>query len=237
MSTFLQLCALLATRSGAVGAAPVSVIEQSGRQAKCVDWIMNAWTLIQNDLPSAFWLQGELSATALTINDMSYSASDLGVSSRFSAWKGDRHEEGRIFRPWTIYDNSIGQADETALSEIPYSLWRQRYDRGTHDAQRPTEYALAPDQSIRFGPKPDIAYRVRGEYRKTPQVLAADDDEPEMPSQYHEMIVWRAIMLIADHDESDPAFQKAAPKYAAMMMNLQRDQLPEINLRGGGRIA
>lgn len=235
MSTFLQLCALLATRSGAVGAAPAAVTGQIGRQAKCVDWIMNAWTLIQNDSPDWNWMQSEVPAVALTIDDMSYSGSDLGIATRFAEFKGDR--PGRFtYRPWTLYDNSIGQPDETPLREIPFDLWRTIYDRGTHDAQRPLEYALAPDRSIRFGPKPDKAYRVRGEYRKTPQVLAANGDTPELPDRFHDIIVWRAIMLIAGHDESDPAYNQASAKYAEMMLNLQRDCLPRIDL-GGNSLA
>lgn len=233
MSTFLQLCSLLATRSGAIGTAPAAVTGQTGRQAKCVDWIMNAWELIQSDSTDWDWMQAEVSAVALTINDMSYSGSDLGIATRFAAFKGDRDVNGIPYRPWTIYDNSIGQSDETALRQIPFERWRLSYDRGSHTAQRPQVYALAPDNTIRFGPKPDAAYRVRGEYRKTPQVLAANSDTPELPDRFHQIIVWRAIMLIAGHDEHDPAFVQAAQKYGEMMLALQRECLPEINLAGG----
>lgn len=236
MSTFLQLCALLATRSGAIGTAPTTVVGQTGRQGKCVDWIMNAWTLIQNDLPEANWLQGEVSAVSLTISTMSYSATALGVSSRFASWKGDRMVDGLAYRPWTIYDNSIGQADETVLTQITYQDWRATYDRNTHDATRPLYYALAPDDTIRFGPKPDIAYKVRGEYVKTPQVLAVDADTPEMPARFHEAIVWRAIMLMAGHDESDQAYNQASAKYGELMLAIMRDTLPRITI-GGNALA
>lgn len=232
MSTFLQLCALLATRSGACGTAPAAVTGQTGRQAKCVDWVMNAWTLIQNDSTDWSWMQAEVAATALTINDMSYSGSDLGIATRFATFLGDRIVDGIAWRPWTIYDNSIGQSDETPLREIPYLQWRTSYDRGTHTAMRPTVYAIAPDGTIRFGAKPDIAYRVRGEYRKTPQVLAANGDTPELPDRFHDIIVWRAIMLIAGHDESDPQYQQAAAKYLEMMLALQKECLPPINFGG-----
>lgn len=234
MSTFLQLCSLLATRSGSVGDAPAAVTGQTGRQAKCVDWVMNAWTTIQSDSTDWDWMQAEISAVALTIDDMSYSGSDLGISTRFAAFRGDRDVDGLVYRPWTIYDNSIGQSDETPLREIPYAQWRTSYDRGSHTSQRPGVYALAPDNSIRFGPKPDKAYRVRGEYRKTPQVLAANADEPELPARFHDIIVWRAIMLIGGHDEATEAYNQAAQKYGEMMLALQRECLPAINL-GGGR--
>lgn len=236
MSTFLELCALLATRSGAVGTAPAAVTGQTGRQAKCVDWVMNAWTLIQNDLPEANWLQGEVSAVSLTISTMSYSATALGVATRFGSWKGDRMVDGLAYRPWTIYNNSIGQSDETVLREITYQQWRVNYDRNTHTATRPLYYAMAPDDTMRFGPKPDIAYKVRGEYQKSPQVLAANGDIPEMPTRFHETIVWRAIMLIAGHDESDPAYNQASAKYGENMLAIMRDCLPKITI-GGNALA
>lgn len=234
MSTFLQLCSLLATRSGAIGTAPVTVAGQTGRQAKCVDWIMNAWEIIQSDFADWNWMQAEVAATALTISQTGYTGAQLGIATRFAAFKGDRDVDGILYRPWTLYDNSIGQSDERALREISFVQWRETYDRGSHDAQRPTVYALAPDNTIRFGSKPDKAYRVRGEYRKTPQILAADADTPEMPDRFHQIIVWRAIMLIAGHDESDPAYNQAAQKYGEIMLALQRECLPAINL-GGGR--
>lgn len=237
MATFLTLCGDLTDESGAIGTAPSAVTGQTGRQKKCVNWIRRAWELIQNSSADWRWMQGEVSAVALTIDDMNYSATDLGISSRFGEWRGDRFVGGVWYRPWTIYDNSIGQSDESPLKQIPYEQWRQSYDRGSHDANRPIEYAFAPDQSIRFGPKPDIAYRVRGEYRKSIQVLAADGDTPELPSRFHDIIVWRAIMLLAGHDESDPAFQQASAKYAELLLDLQRDQLPAITLVGSGPLA
>lgn len=236
MSTFLQLCGLLATRSGAIGTAPTTVIGQTGRQAKCVDWIMNAWTLIQNDLPDASWMQAEVSAVAMTPSTLTYSSTALGVSSRFAEWKGDRKINACLYRPWTLYDPAIGQADETELRQISYEHWRTSYDRKTHDPARPIYYAFAPDETFRVGPKPDKAYMLRGEYRKTPQVLAADADVPELPSRFHDVIVWRGVMLIAGHDEADPAYNQASAKYGEMMMAIMRDCFPPITT-GGNSLA
>lgn len=236
MSTFFELCTLLTTRSGAIGAAPAAVTAQTGRQAQCVDWVMNAWVMVQNALAEALWMQGEVSAVSLTISQLTYTATQLGIASRFAAWKGDRVEGGLLFRPWTIYDNLVGQSDETELHEISYQDWRTVYDRNTHSAARPIYYARAPDDTMRFGPKPDVAYKVRGEYRKSAQILAANGDIPEIPARFHDVIVWRAIMLIAGHDEANEAFQQASAKYNEMMLEIMRDCLPPITL-GGSSLA
>jgi hypothetical protein len=237
MSTFLQLCADLTRESGAIGTAPAAVTGQSGRQLKCVEWIAHAWVLIQNLYEDWYWMQGEVTAVALTINDMSYTSADLGIATRFAAWKGDRPVERTAYYPWTIYDNAIGQSDEMPLREIPYAIWRTRYDRGSHDAQRPIEYALAPDGTIRFGPKPDKAYRVRGEYRKSAQVLAANGDTPELPERFHQIITRRAEMLMASADRAPDRLQTASMKYADLLFDLERSQLPAITTSGAGPIA
>jgi hypothetical protein len=231
MSTFLELCAKLTTRSGAIGTAPTSVVSQTGRQAKCVDWIMNAWELIQNLNPDWTFLREDFTS-ALTINTTTYTDSAFGIT-RFGEWLGDRDR----YRPFTIYDPAIGVADEGEIEEISWELWRTRYDRGVQDAKRPTEYTRAPDKTFRVGAKPDKAYVVRGEYRKTPQVLAANTDEPDMPARFHDIIVWRAIMLIAEHDEAVNALQLAQSKYAEMMAEMQRDLLPHFHIGGSGPLA
>jgi hypothetical protein len=235
MTTFLALCSLMATRSGIIGAAPSAVTGQTGRQAKCVDWVMHAWELIQ-ELQDWDFLKAEIAAVSLTIGTASYTAATLGVASRFGRFRHDR-DEGGGYRPWTIYDNSIGVTDETALLEIPYTTWRQMYDRGSQTNQRPVHYAIAPDQTIRLGPIPDKAYKVRGEYVKAPQTLAADGDVPDMPSKFHSIIVWRAIMLAAEHDESPPGLAAAVTKFNQMLSDMSNDLLPEIDAFAGGPLA
>jgi hypothetical protein len=229
MATFLELCAKLARESGTINPAPPAVTGQTGRQAKGVGWIADAWTSIQNAHRDWRFLQGEFSGS-LVADQTTYSATTWNID-RFAEWKGDRRT-GRcgVYRPTTLYDPDLGQSDEGALNEISYEQWRLSYDRGSHDAMRPTVYAIAPDQTIRFGNKPDTAYTVRGEYRKTPQILAANGDIPDMPSRFHDAIVWRAIMLMSDSDEAVTALQLAQAKYAALMMDMQRDLLPEFTV-------
>lgn len=229
--TFLQLCADLARESGAIGAAPSAVTGQSGRQEKCVNWIINAWTLIQNENPDWSFLRGEFE-DVLAPNTTSYTAASFNLD-RFGEWLGDRPlGNGYWYRPLTIYDAAYPERERT-LSEIPYEVWRVRYDRGVHDAQEPSNYSRAPDQSLRIGPKPDAAYVVRGEYRKSPQVLAANTDIPDLPERFHDVIWCRAIMLIAEHDESTSGVASAMNKYSSLMGAMQRDLLPKVTVRPG----
>lgn len=231
MATFLELCGSLARESGAVGTSPAAVTNQTGRQLKAVNWVITAWKLIQNVSAEWDFLRGDWSGT-LTVGATTYTGASFSID-RFAEFLGDRYGETGLFRTVTLYDTDIGQEDESELVEIPFEAWRRCYDRGTHDAGRPTRYCIAPDGSIRFGAKPDKAYMVRGEYRKTPQILAVNDDEPDMPVRFHDIIVWRAIMLMADHDEAPPALSLAQGKYLEQMATMQRDLLPRIVMAHG----
>jgi hypothetical protein len=229
MATFLSLCADLARESGTISPAPTSVVGQTGRQAKAVSWIATAWRLIQNAHADWRFLKGEWSG-ALVPDQTTYSASTWNID-RFAEWRGDRRE-GRcgVYRPTTLYDPDIGQSDEGELRQISYEEWRFSYDRGTHDAMRPIVYAIAPDETIRFGPKPDKAYVARGEYLKTAQILAANEDAPDMPARFHDVIWCRAIMLMSDSDEAVTALQLAQAKELELMTAMRRDLLPPITV-------
>lgn len=228
MSTFLELCADLTRESGAIGTAPAAVTAQTGRQLKCVEWIAAAWETIQNGRRDWTFLRSEFSKS-LTIDQTAYIGGAGGWAlTRFGEFLGDRP----TFLPTTIYLPADGQETETELRQIDFDTWRTRYDRSTHDAGRPHEYAIAPDRTIRFGSKPDAAYTVRGEYRKTGQVLAANGDIPDMPDRFHMIIVWRAIMMMADADEAVQALALARAKYAELYRAMVRDCTPGMSLEG-----
>jgi hypothetical protein len=234
MATFLQLCERLTTRSGVIGTAPLSVASQAGRQGRCVDWIVAAWELIQSLHDDWSFLQGEWGG-ALSLEVPTYGAAELGIAERFGAWKGDRGRGARRYRPTTLHDPEIGLADETPLGEVDFALWRETYDRGAQVPGRPICYCFAPDGTIRFGPRPDKAYYAQGEYRKAPQRLASDNESPDLPEAFHDVIVYRAMML-ADEDDEAPAplgFTRARLRYAELLGAMQRACLPEIEVAGG----
>ena len=223
MTDFLQLCIDVSRESGAVGRAPTAVTGQTGRQEKVVSWVREAWRQLQLSQANWAFMRAQFTGT-LSVGVASYAAVTLGVTSRFGSWIGDQPD----YRPMSLYDPTIGIKDETSITEITFEQWRRSYDIGEQTLQKSTRYCISPDRMLRFGAIPDAAYVVRGEYRKSPQVLAANTDVPDMPEEFHSIITWAAIMLMAKHDESATGLQAAVDTYRPMLYQLQASQLPEI---------
>ena len=229
MSSFLELAQDVARESGTVsGTNPTAVASQTGRLLKIVEWTAQAYVMIQNLHADWRWMQktfsGNTTASAGQYTPASWSVTDL------RDWLRDDRETG--YQPHTIYLTATGVSDEGALREISWQQWRTRYGRGSQTNNYPAEYAISPAGEFSLGPIPDDDYTVQGEYRQAAVVLAVDADTPAMPSAFHDIIVWQAIMLLAEFDEAVEQRAAAILKYNALLEDLQRDQLPVVSLGG-----
>jgi len=233
MSTFLELTQDLGRESGTIsGVNPQAVTNQTGRLLKIVEWTVQAFVQIQNLHADWRWLKKTFSDVTSS-GAGQYTATSWSLSP-FRDWARDDLVSG--YQPHTIYLTATGVSDEGALREISWHDWRTRYDRGTQTNNKPSEYAISPAGEFSLGPIPDDTYTVRGEYREAATVLAADGNTPAMPSAFHSIIVWRALMLLAEFDEATEQRATAEIKYNSMLEALLRDQLPVVSL-GGGPVA
>lgn len=229
MATFLELAQAVARDSGTVsGNQPVSVTGQTGRLGKIVAYTRDAWVRIQTHRPDWPWLRGGFAGTT-SAGEAAYTAASWNIAD-FASWV---MEPGGI----TLYAQSLGPADEGPLAVVPWSVWRQRYGRGTPQAGRPAVVSVRPgDGALVLGPVPDAPYVIRGEHHRTPQILAADTDVPALPRHFHPLITWRALMLLSEHDEAPFPAQTAAANYYALLGDVERDTLPAPTI-GGGALA
>lgn len=219
---FRELCQMVARESGTVsGAQPLTVVAQTGRLGKIVFWTAEAWRQIQNRRSRWFWMEGEFDGETAA-DTARYTATSFSLD-RWSAW---------IRRPGTltIYLESLGVSDERELIFMPWDMYRRTYDRGTQTSNYPVHYAISPAGELCFGPIPDDVYIVQGIYRKSPQTLEADGDIPEMPEQYHDLIAWDALQLLAEHDEGEIQIAVAVRRSRELKADLERDQLPQMEL-------
>jgi hypothetical protein len=221
MSSFLELCQGVARESGTIpGTQPSSVTGQSGRLLKVVHWTAQAWLMIQNHNASWRWMRKEF-AKETSIGLGRYTAQAWNIAD-FAEWSIEKNAV-------TLYKQSTGVSDEGQIGYLGYADWKRLYERGGQTNDRPTHWTISPGNEFCLGPKPDAIYMVNGPYRKTPQILAANDDVPECPSRFHDIIKWRGVLLLAEHDEAPPLVIAAAQRnYLSFLSGLERDQLPQI---------
>ncbi len=190
----LELVQSLHYEAGQPGSPPDAVTGQSGRAADLVRWAIEAYNDIQRDKDGRWkWLRSDWYVDTVD-GTQSYAPSDCKEAStddaisRFRAW--DLDDENPPF----IYLSSEGVATENELAVGYWPDFRRLYVKATHTSAKPAQMSVDVADNILFGPKPNGVYRVSGSYWKNNQALAVDADEPEMPSDYHMLIVYRALI-------------------------------------------
>lgn len=223
--TYLQLCQKLASESGTItGTLPTAVTGQTGRLAKMVRWINDAYRQIQTAEPDWKWLESAFTGDTI-ISQRNYTGSDFGVASRFAEFicSGETTEDR-----YSIYKSATGVSDETPILFVPWNVFYVEFMRGTQTNDRPQYFTIHPSGELYLHPIPDAVYKVRGPYLKDVQELAADSDEPEMPSRFHDLIVELALLYLGTHDESP----RQVPNWQLRAMNryqqLRRSQMPQM---------
>lgn len=219
MATFLELVNDVARESGTVSESQelTTVTGATGRLRKIVGWTRQAWEMIQRSRNDWTFTRTQFAAE-LTIGQTQYDpVTDLGIAD-FGRWL----PYGDTLGTPTIYDASVGRADETPLAAISFRDFAHRFLIGVPDNIRPGVYAVG-GRMLHIGGPPDKAYKIRGFYRRGVQSLAADADEPYIDEQYHQAIVWRALMLLGDDDEAPFEIASSRAQYEQIYYALVRD--------------
>lgn len=229
--TFLELCQAACRDSRTVSnlSTLASVTTAGGRQLTYVNAVRDAWTQIQVQRPDWLWLKKEFEKDTTTGEGQYDPIADWGLT-RWSNWVGDVPQTG--FFPVSIRDDTIGLTDENPIRQISGDVWRQAYGRGAQIPQRPSDYAFGNDGKLCLGPIPDKVYKVRGLYQASPQILTDDADVPEMPAQFHDLIKWRAIAIVASGDGQFTKNQAAMASQMPIYSMLVRSQTGSPSLAG-----
>lgn len=226
MPTFLELVNDVERESGTVQRAQrlsTVVSPSTDRQEKIVKWTAEAWRQIQTSRTDWPWQRGEFSH-ALTVGQLRYTAAQLGITS-FSRWA----QPTSTFNPYSIYESGE-QANENELFFTSFERWRTDYDRGEPLRNRPNVYSFDYDNRLCVGPPPDKAYILRGSYKRSAQILAADTDVPRCAEQHHNTIVWKALLLLAENDEATIQIQTAQRNFTQGLRDLINDRDEAITL-------
>lgn len=219
---FLQLCQRLRQEAGLTGSGPTTTVGQTGISKQIVDWINTAYIDILSQHTNWHFMQDEFSFETVA-SQRAYSIAETGVTD-LEKWKVDDYGSFRV------YLTSSGIANEQYMYSILWDDYRQMYLYGaTRTAEGlPSYFSIQPDKGLNFYLVPNDIYTITGEYFKVPTELSGDTDEPIFPSQFHILIIWRALMFYAGFDAANEKYVMGKNEYTKVLMRLEIDQLPQM---------
>lgn len=224
----LTLAQSLREKCGITGSGPSTTLSQTGEMLRVVNWIDEAWLQIQTLSDWWQWMRADFSFDTIAAQrEYVPSASPLSLTN-FARWYTDPDHT------WRAYLLSAGKSTEQFLVEEPnYQVYRDTYLFGSEQSGPPRVYSINPvNKAISLAPLVDGIYRVYGSYQKGPVAMTADADIPGLPTRFHMLIVYRAMMLYAAYEAAPEVQQEAVGNYKSMLSRLKRDQLPAFTIGG-----
>ncbi|WP_333609713.1 phage adaptor protein [Arsukibacterium sp.] len=213
--TFLELCNRVRQESGISGSGPLTVINQQAILAKVVEWVRQADLDIQRLQPTWTFLW-RIGSAVMQTDERQYSLLDLGLA-----------DTNRI-KNMTIGDQP--------LIEMGWDWFkRMGYARNT-DRHQPTAYTYRPDGILMFFPIPDQDYVIEVERSILPTQLQFDDDVSLIPERFHDVIMRKALMYYASHEEDNMLLQVATMRYNDSLAELSAACLPVMKFAPRGFI-
>ena len=217
MDTFLEITQALRQEVGMGGTGPSSVVGQTGEYKRLCDWVIRSWIEIQelHQEWSFRWGRFNFATDPEQSDPSEYGVCDSGIEAvnPDSLW-------------W--YLNSNGVSYKQPLAYLPYENYLQRFGRTYTEPGQPQYLTVLPNFAVKIHPDPDDVYAIGGDFCREAQVLAADADEPYIRSSHRGVILYRAMLLYAEHEEAQSMIATAATEYNQRLNRCRRLFLPQI---------
>jgi hypothetical protein len=228
MSTYLELSQFCRQECSIPGIGPSGVAGQIGVLGKIVKWVKDGYVDIQNRHDDWRWMRVGFTVDT-TISDSTYAFGDCidvetGVAiARFKRWWAND-----LYYPFKCYLTSGGVGGEYRLNYLPWNDFRQLYNIGTQTDGQPSHISIDNQDRFVLGPAPNAVYTVTGDFQRGVQVLAADEDVPDMPASFHDLIVYYGMEKYGADSIAIEVYQRAKTEGKRMLRALERNQLPEF---------
>jgi hypothetical protein len=218
MSTFIELVQELHEEVGAAGSAPSTVVAQRGEAKRFVNWIRRADRYVQN-----LWTNWKFLRSAYDENTTALSV-DMPILQGASFW------DEKTFK---LYDPDSGEPYFLEIVEYDAIKSEERDD----SVSTPYRLIVMNDGTLEAEPTPDQVYRVTGDAYLAPIDLDLDADVSKIPEQFHDVILARALILYANHENAPEIKTQGQEMYTEVLERLQNKQLPnkhQAQFRTGG---
>ena len=214
-------------RSTSSAASPASFAAATADDNRLIDWVADAWLEILREPYLWRWRRLTADLVSVVIGKRNYTASDLGLAGQI--WRLKR--PSMYYAPTMLIDGQTGT--EWALEWLEYDEYRARYVATTVGDAQPLHWTVSPTEELLVGPAPSVAYKLRFDYYAAATPLALEADAPDMPAEYHPLLVWRALLDVAAFDAAPEVYTRAANNYRKMMGALIRDEAEDLGFELG----
>lgn len=214
-------------RSSNAIASPASFATATVDDQRLIDAASDAWLEILREPYKWRWRRRTATPVAVAVGLKTYTSSDLGVAGEI--WRLKR--PSLYYAPTMYVDGQLGT--EWALDWIEYDEYRARYVATYTDDAQPLHWSVSPTEELLIGPGPSQAYMLRFDYYTAANPLVDETDAPDMPVEYHPLVVWRALMDVAAIDAAPEVYTRAMNNYNKMLNALIRDEAEDLGFELG----
>lgn len=218
MSDYLTLTQELVAELGIGGAnngatVPSAVASQTGQLWNAANWIKQAHNnicLLHTDW-NFLWTE--------------YSESLVVGNTTIPA-----HSGSETVKKWDRGSFFLNMSTDGAqLDWMDWPTFRKavRAGYGNRSNGKPTTFTIKPDNTVLLDNPSDDTYTLDAAFWKRPTVLSADGDVPDLPQEYHRLIICEAAIKYANKEAAIEIIQGMEAEYLLLYHELQADQLPE----------
>lgn len=208
---YLQMAQKVRQLVGMQGTGPTSV-DATGADAVFLTVVRDAWTDIQNRRKDWKWMRDTITFQTVVGTSTYTPATIFGPVNRFKSWYKE-----------SMYITKDSKKHWTPFVEYNYYDYKHINDSVNTP---PSEFSIRPKDYALCISKPDLIYPVQIDYKKSNQTLSLATDTPEMPSDYHNLIVYEAIARYAISIAIGHVYQEYSQKAAELWGDLLREQNP-----------
>lgn len=132
----------------------------------------------------------------------------------------------------TFYVQDVENMDPNLvrLVYMPYARFQEICPEYSTDMGKPQVITTTPDGRYDLWPKPDNRYVVKYNYTRAVNELSLVTDVPlNLPPEYHEVIVWKALMYYAQYDDRPTLLRHALSRYSFFRNRMERRLMPIVS--------
>lgn len=132
----------------------------------------------------------------------------------------------------SVLDPEFTDDPSQSVAPLRYVDWPhylRTYENFSAGSGTPTVVSKAGNGDLQFYPHLDGLYDLVFDYEQKGEPLAAYDDAPSLlPSKHHKILVWKALMELADFNNDRALYARANKRYLERLGWLMRDYLPQL---------